>query len=134
MQIQNTLLPLPPPPNIDLESRHILKKCALAHRYLAELKGYANKIPNPSILINAIGLQEAKDSSAIESIITTYDELYRVNVFENDDVSPQAKEVKRYAEALMCGYEFVQKQKFLTVNNICAIQRILENNNAGLRS
>jgi len=79
-------------------------------------------------------LQEAKDSSAIESIITTYDELYRVNVFENDDVSPQAKEVKRYAEALMCGYEFVQKQKFLTVNNICAIQRILENNNAGLRS
>jgi len=126
-------LPFLPAP-FELESKAVLKKCALAHKHLAELKGFAEKIPNQNILINAIGLQEAKDSSAIENIITTHDELYRANLSAREDVSPQAKEVKRYAEAIMHGHELVRKQKLLTVNDICAIQRILEGNDAGLRN
>jgi Fic family protein len=66
-------LPLP----IDLETKPILKKLAKAHQALAELKGVAGIIPNQSILINTLSLQEAKDSSAIENIITTHDELYK---------------------------------------------------------
>ena len=122
------------PPTSDLESKAVLKKCALAHRHLAELKGVAGKIPNQNVLINAIGLQEAKDSSAIENIITTHDELYRANLSERDDVSPQAKEVKRYAEAITHGYALVQKRSLLTVNDISAIQRIFVRQNTGLRS
>ena len=55
----------------------ILKKLALASRKLAELKGVAAAIPNQAILINTLGMQEAKDSSAIENIVTTHDELFQ---------------------------------------------------------
>ncbi len=55
----------------DIESKAVLKKTALAHKALAELKGVAASMPNQSILINTLSLQEAKDSSAIENIITT---------------------------------------------------------------
>ena len=122
------------PPLVDLENKAVLKKCALAHKHLAELKGFVGKIPNQNILINAIGLQEAKDSSAIENIITTHDELCRATLSDREEVSPQAKEVKRYAKAIMHGHEIVRGLGLLTVNGICSIQRILEDNDAGLRS
>ena len=65
------------------ETPAILKKLAAASRSLAELKGVAAAIPNQGILISTLGLQEAKDSSAIENIITSHDELYR-----EDDPTP----------------------------------------------
>ena len=65
----------PLPPKVDLETRPVLKKLANAHRALAELKGFAETMPNKNILINAIMINEAKDSSEIENIITTHDEL-----------------------------------------------------------
>ena len=66
-------LPLP----YDLETKDVLKKLIHAHRALAELKGVTEIIPNQSILISTLSLQEAKDSSAIENIVTTHDELYK---------------------------------------------------------
>ena len=39
----------------------ILKKLASSSLRLAELKGLAASIPNQGILINTLGLQEAKD-------------------------------------------------------------------------
>jgi len=62
---------------IDVESKAVLKRLPKAHAALAELKGIASTIPNKGILINTLGLQEAKDSSAIENIITTHDDLYK---------------------------------------------------------
>ncbi len=76
----NNLLP-ELPPAIDLETKQILKKTITANRKLAELKGIINTIPNAAILINTLYIQEAKDSSAIENIITTYDEIYKQNLF-----------------------------------------------------
>ena len=58
------------PLSIELETKVVLKQVAAAHRKLAELKGFADTIPNEIILINTLTLQEAKDSSAIENIIT----------------------------------------------------------------
>ncbi len=69
-----------PPENLD-ESKLVLRKLASAHRFLAELKGVAATIPNQAILINTLALQEAKDSSAIENIITTHDELFKAQLF-----------------------------------------------------
>ena len=122
------------PPRSDLETKQVLKRVNDANRELAVLKGYARTIPNEYVLINALSLQEAKDSSEIESIITTHDELYRAGLFVRDEVSPQAKEVKYYAEALTTGFELLRRGDLLTINNICAIQRILERNEAGLRT
>ncbi len=60
------------PPSVEWETKHVLKALARANRALAELKGYADTIPNKHILINAVTINEAKDSSAIENIITTH--------------------------------------------------------------
>lgn len=121
------------PPNIDLESKLILKKLTKAHQALAELKGVTEAIPNHSILINTLSLQEAKDSSAIENIITTQDELYTSNALQKEFTTIAAKEVYCYALALQNGYETVRKTGLLTNRDILTIQKTLEKNKAGFR-
>jgi Fic family protein len=123
----------PLPPKTELESKRILKKLSEAHRYLAELKGMAATIPNESILINTLTLQEAKDSSAIENIITTHDELYKAMLFEELYINAASKEVSNYVEALKHGFQLVRNNKFLSSNHILEIQKILEQNDAGYR-
>lgn len=71
-----------------------------ASRALAELKGIAKTIPNEQVLISALTLREAQDSSAVENIITTQDELYRAELGFSQQISPATKEVQRYAVAL----------------------------------
>jgi Fic family protein len=111
----------------------ILKKLATASRNLAELKGVAASIPNQGILINTLGLQEAKDSSAIENIVTTHDELFREVAFPEASSSAAAKEVSHYRQALRTGFEDVVKSGLLTNNHILQIQAELEQNSAGFR-
>lgn len=125
------MLPLP---DIELwETRLVLKKTAEAHRYLAELKGVAASIPNEAILINTFALQEAKDSSEVENIVTTHDELYKANLFEEAVANPAAKEVQDYAFALNRGFETARQSKIIRLSDILAVQQNLEHNTAGLR-
>ncbi len=100
---------------------------------MAELKGIASSIPNQHILINALGLQEAKDSSAIENIITTHDDIYKSELNIAPTKSLDAKEVQNYIAALKKGYSLISKSKLLTNKTILRIQEVLENNNAGFR-
>ena len=115
------------------ESPEILKKLALSSRRLAELKGIAGSIPNQSILINTLGLQEAKDSSEIENIITTHDELFKDDVLPEFFSNLAAKEVLRYRQALRIGFNQIKQSGLLTLNHIIQIQAELEQNNAGFR-
>ena len=112
-----------PPPD-DFESVAVLKQLTAAHRYLAELKGICRSIPNQGILINTLALQEAKDSSAIENIITTHDELYRAAISETPS-NPAIKEVQNYSSALHCGYTLIRQHGILTNNHILEIQSAL---------
>ena len=116
----------------EIETKTILKKALEANKALAELKGTARSIPNQSILINALALQEAKDSSEIENIITTHDELYR-SLVSSSNISNAAKEVQSYREALYKGFELVQEHHLLLIRHIVEIQGILEENDAGIR-
>ncbi|MFA5983995.1 MAG: Fic/DOC family N-terminal domain-containing protein [Methylococcaceae bacterium] len=115
------------------ETPAILKKLASSSRQLAELKGIAAAIPNQAILINTLGLQEAKDSSEIENIVTTHDELFKDDVLPDTFANLAAKEVLRYRQALQLGYGLVKKSGLITTNHIVEIQVELERNNAGLR-
>ena len=115
----------------DIETKEILKKSIKANSALSKLNGIAKIIPNQMILINALTLQEAKDSSEIENIITTHDELYLASVSEK--FSKEVKEVQNYKEALIVGYEKVKQNKILTLNDIIQIQSIITGNNAGIR-
>ena len=129
MDYKIPLLPL----SIDLETKPILKKLTQAHKALAELKGVTGIIPNQNILINTLSLQEAKDSSAIENIITTHDELYTSNFFTKTFTSSAAKEVYNYALALRKGFEYVKEKHLLTSTSILEIQQVIESNSAGFR-
>lgn len=117
----------------DIETKNVLKKLNEAHRALAELKGLVSSIPNEHILINTLGLQEAKDSSEIENIITTHDDLYKAELNLDGLKSLDAKEVQNYISALKIGYSLISKRNILTNNNIIEIQAELEKNNAGFR-
>jgi Fic family protein len=89
----------------DIETKKVLKNLTSAHAALAELKGIASKIPNQNILINTLGLQEAKDSSAIENIITSHDDLYKSGLNFHAFTSLNAKEVRNYVAAVRKGFE-----------------------------
>lgn len=134
---QNTprskLKPLPPPRE-KVETIDILRQTNKSTAVLAELKGIALTIPNQSMLINAVILQEAKDSSEIENIITTQDDLYKALTLNKSTISPQTKEVVNYRKAIFYGYEIAKKQGFIKVNDIISIQQELVNNTAGIRS
>lgn len=121
------------PLNIELETKPILKKLMKAHQALAELKGVSGVIPNQSILISTLSLQEAKDSSAIENIITTHDELYKSDATTKQFANFAAKEVYSYAAALQNGYQQVKKTGLFVNNHILEIQQALVENGAGFR-
>lgn len=111
----------------------IIKKLIQAHKALAELNWLSQKIPNRKILINSLSLQEAKDSSEIENIITTHDELYKSQI-DKSFVSSQTKEVANYKEALLFGFDTVKQNRLLLNRDILKIQEILEKNDAWFRT
>ncbi|MDD2300842.1 MAG: Fic/DOC family N-terminal domain-containing protein, partial [Fermentimonas sp.] len=120
------------PPDAELETKPVLRQLARSNRALAELKGYATTIPNKHILLNAVTINEAKDSSALENIITTHDELYQA-MSQSGYKNSATKEVVSYRSALWYGYEQVKQRKMLTTNMIIDIQSHIENNRAGIR-
>ena len=116
----------------DIETKAILKKSILANSALAKLNGVSKIIPNSNILINSLALQEAKDSSEIENIITTHDELYKADL-DIKNITNATKEVQNYKNALLKGYGLVKENKLLLKRYIVEIQKELEQNDAGVR-
>ena len=123
------------PFSIDLETKAILRQLSASHRQLAELKGIVQSIPNEAILINTLALQEAKDSSAVENIVTTHDDLFKTELNVRDYiVSAATKEVMNYRQAILEGFRLVRKDKLLTNNIIKQIQSTLVGNKEGFRT
>lgn len=123
------------PLGFDFESKAVLKQLSKSSRSLAELKGVAQKIPNENILLSSLVLQEALDSSAVENIVTTSDELYQADLDMKGKVANAAtKEVLNYREAMQLGFNLVRTNKLLTLKEIKAIQQVLEKNSAGFRT
>ncbi len=124
------------PPKAELETPRVLKATTRASRALAELKGRTHSIPNPTILLNTLALQEAKLSSEIENIFTTNDELYRGLAANGNgtDLSPHAKEVLHYRDALWHGMNVIRDRPFLSTNLAIEIVNIIKENRAGVRN
>ncbi|HNW68053.1 MAG TPA: Fic family protein [Bacteroidales bacterium] len=122
------------PLGYDLETKAILKQVIKAKSKLSELKGVAATIPNEAILISSLTLQEAKDSSEIENIVTTQDDLYKAELnIQKQFITAATKEVLNYREAIQLGFNLVRKDKALSNNRIIQIQECLEQNKAGFR-
>ncbi|MDR2196169.1 MAG: Fic family protein [Gallionellaceae bacterium] len=124
-----TELDIPSPASLEIKA--VWQTLAEAHRHLAELKGLCEALPNRAILLDTLSVQEAKDSSEIENIITTHDELY---IYSQGSVaSPAAKEVQNYIAALHTGYREVRQSGLIRMNTILMVQAEVEQNNAGFR-
>lgn len=122
------------PQQRDIENRIILKKVLSAGRSLAELKGMGQIIPNQNILVNSLTLQEAKDSSAIENVITTNDALFKAFTAQTGKIDPATKEVLHYREALWQGYNSLKKNGLLTTNLFIQLVQKIKENQAGIRN
>lgn len=116
----------------DFKTPKILEALNEASRSLAELKGFAASIPNQYILINAITINEAKDSSAIENIVTTHDSIYKI-LTESGFKEEAAKEVVDYRSAIWHGYEIINNKGFISTNVLVQLQAIIEPNKTGIR-
>ena len=125
-------LPLLPPNAIELETRAVLKRCIEAHTALAELKQAAELLPNQTVLINTIPLLEAKDSSEIESIVTTTDKLFQYAQDTENHADPATKEALRYRTALHQGFQSLA-QRPLSTGTAVEVCRTLKGVNLDIR-
>jgi Fic family protein len=128
----NLISPLPP--DINLDDPDILKKAIEANKYLAELKGYCLTLPNPELLLNTVILQESKDSSAIENIVTTQDDLYRAILSPSESIPANAKEVISYREAMYIGIKELKTRNVFTGGLAIKIMQKVKNIGSDYRS
>lgn len=122
------------PPNADIETKRILRKAISAGRALAQLNGTLLNLPNPTLFLDTIYLQEAKASSEVENIITSNDELYKSLVADRKIENSATKEVLSYKEALWLGLEELKTQPFITTNLCVKIVQCIKKNNASIRN
>lgn len=116
----------------NFETTAVLKQLVTSARALESLNQISKHIPNPNMIINAISINEAKDSSKIENIVSTHDEIYTAMVDQKSD-NKEAREVINYREAILTGFYLVKKQEFINTNTLIKIQKEIVHNNAGLR-
>lgn len=121
------------PPKATLETTKVLRKTIDASRALAQLNGMLINLPNPTLFIDTIHLQEAKSSSEIENIITTNDDLYKSLVADKKFDNPATKEVISYKEALWNGLQQIETRPFISTNLCVEIVQIIKKNTAGIR-
>ena len=110
---------LPPlPPAAELETKAVLKQCITARAALAELKQAAELMPNQTMLINTLPLLEAKDSSEIENIVTTADQLFQYAQGGDNLANAATKEALRYRTALYLGYQSLAARPLCTATAV----------------
>jgi Fic family protein len=122
------------PPKADIETKQILRKTISAGRALAQLNGTLINLPNPTLFLDTIYLQEAKASSEVENIITTNDELYKSLVADRKIENSATKEVLSYKQALWLGLEELKTKPFITTNLCIKIVQCIKQNNASIRN
>ena len=126
-------------PNLPIEEeiidKDILKKWGVTSRALAELNRNILRIPNPTMLINTIALQEAQSSTAIENIFTTEDELYKAvsDSVKELNTNPSTKEVLRYREALWGGFHLLKEKELIDLDVIVSVYQEIKNTKQGVR-
>lgn len=140
---RHTLMPLDPnqpyndlpdlPPPVEIETQQVLRETTRARSLLGELKGYCQTLPNPELLLNVVVLQESKDSSAIENIVTTGDDLYRAFAL-SDAATPEAREVLRYREAIYTGLREIERSHALTTNVMIRVMQTIKETQANIRT
>lgn len=112
------------PFDLNLDDIDILKALSNANNKIGELNGLVKALPNPNIILNAVILGEAKESSEIENIVTTYDRIFKEITLKTKDAS--SKEVVNYRQAILHGFKLLNDNGFISTNMLVEIHRIIE--------
>ena len=122
------------PPVMDISDENLVVQLAAAAGKLGEIKGRVKDLPNQDILLSTIRLQEAKDSSEIENIVTTHEALFKARA-DAPAARPATKEVENYVAALWVGLRLLQEDKdnIIRIDTLCQIQECIIPNKAGIR-
>ena len=121
------------PPKVEIETKAVLKKVISASRALSQLNGALINLPNPTLFLDTIYLQEAKASSEIENIMTTNDDLYQSVIADRKIENSATKEVLSYKEALWIGLEKLNTKPFITTNLCIEIVQCIKQNTSSIR-
>lgn len=113
------------PPEADVETKPVLKAVIRARTALADLKGAGRLVPNPAVLVRALALQEARQSSEIENIVTTNDDLYQAMSLEAGGSDTRTKEVLRYSDALWLGIDHLAKGAKIDTGLFCHLCSVI---------
>ncbi|MCR3906235.1 MAG: Fic family protein [Tenericutes bacterium] len=117
---------------VDLNKIEILKQLNTANRDVGELKGILKLLPNPRIILSLINISESKDSSAIENIITSYDEIFK-EIVSKVSIDGKPKEVIKYKHAIDYGFDYIKDKGYISTNGLVEIQGLIEPNKGGIR-
>lgn len=131
VEVKGGVIMLKLPLEIDLDTVDILRQLSVSNNRIGYLDALIRLLPNPNIILNVITLGEAKSSSEIENIITTYDELYKEMVDIGDNQS--AKEVLRYKSAITHATNLINDRGIISTNDIVSIHKIIEPNKGSIR-
>ena len=128
-------LPLLPPPEDKIIDNEILQKWGMARSALTKLDGITNTLDDPQIMVNTIVLQEAKESSKIENIVTTTDGLYQALALSaTEQRSDAVKQVIRYREALMEGINLLKTYGQINKEIVIRLFQIIKDSTADVRT
>ena len=120
------------PYSVNLNTVEILKQLSIANNNIGELKGILNLLPNHKLILSLILISESKDSSAIENIITTYDEIFK-DIVSKAPSSGKPKEILNYKKAIEHGLQLITNNQFISTNILVEIQERIEKNKGGVR-
>lgn len=97
------------PRSYDLQASPFIKDLLSLRTELGELNGQILRHPNPMLLISPAVMHEAVASSGIENIHTTVAEALQTELFPEFEQKQPDKEVLRYREAVMWGFDNLEK-------------------------
>lgn len=121
------------PYDLDFDDIEILKKLGNAKAALGELNGTLRLLPNPDIILNAVTIGEAKESSEIENIVTTYDAIFKE--MTSTATTPSSKEVVNYRQAVLTGLGRLREKELnlLQIRDIVRLHQIVEPGTGDIR-
>lgn len=121
------------PPDFNFDDIEVLKLVNIANLALSELNSLSKSLPNRIWLVSPLTVREAVASSGVENINTTVNDVFEAELFPGNTLNGPKKETLYYKDALLKGFDLVQKLGFINTNGIIEIQKVLEPNKAGIR-
>lgn len=103
------------PPEVELETKSVMRQLVKASRALGELNGYVSAMPHRELFTRAVMFREAIDSCKLKGIAVSPEDLFRA-WFQPSDDNHNAQKVKAYYAALVQGCSELGNGRALTTD------------------